>query len=70
MYEHIEKQGADIPKLSTEGLPRNTDLEILLTKILTYSYYLGKRSVIKKKQKKKNTQHPLSQEPPVPSALE
>ncbi|MCL2064038.1 MAG: minor capsid protein [Candidatus Cloacimonetes bacterium] len=68
LYEHIEKQGADIPKLSIEDLPRNADLEILLTKILTYSYYLGKRSVVKKKQKKKNTQHPLSQEPPVPTA--
>ena len=40
-YSYIEKQGKEIPSLKLDDLPHNTDFEILLTKILTYSYYLG-----------------------------
>lgn len=56
-YDFIEKQGKDIPKINKNDLPRNKDLEILLTKILTYSYFLGFSRSKRKKSLKLSINH-------------
>jgi len=56
LYDFFSKSGSNLSLLTKEELPRNKEYERLLTKVLTYSYFLGYTDNTKKKKVKKNAE--------------
>jgi len=51
LYDFFSKSGSNLSLLTKEELPRNKEYERLLTKVLTYSYFLGYTDNTKKTKK-------------------
>ncbi|HQB09124.1 MAG TPA: minor capsid protein [bacterium] len=56
LYDFFSKSGSNLSLLTKDELPRNKEYERLLTKVLTYSYFLGYTDNTKKKKVKKNAE--------------